>query len=132
MSMAGPDGASAAGAWARRVAPAAATHATSSARTFFIVSPSTCRAPGWMPARRAGLAPVMRARPVRRGEVLGIDDLRRHEDERLATGNVQAIEVLGHDGAGAVGDAILPQVPRLHVRRHHLQRATGQRRPAAV
>src|SRR5258706_10147483 len=114
MSMAGPDG-----ACPRRVAPAAATHATSSARTFFIVSPSTCRARGWMPARRAGFALVMRARPVRRGEVLRVDDLRRHEDERLAAGNVQAIEVLGHDGAGPVGDAILPQVPRVHLRRSH-------------
>src|SRR2546426_7221637 len=80
MSMAGPEGASAAAGagegWpcASRLAPAAAMPTQRRARRLFMVFSSTRRARGWVPPARVHWL-EMRAGPVRRGQIFGVDDL---------------------------------------------------------
>ena len=68
----------------------------------------------------------MRARPERLREVRGVHDLGRDDEQRIAVRDVEAIEVLGHRGVGAVGHAVPPQISRLHLRRHDFQRPSAR------
>jgi hypothetical protein len=67
----------------------------------------------------------MAARPIRLREVRRIDDLGRHDQQRVAAGDVEAIEILRDDGVGAVGHTVSAQVSRLDPRGHDLERATA-------
>src|SRR5215475_3658351 len=65
----------------------------------------------------------MAAGPVRLREISRIDELGRHDQERVAAGNVEAIEIFRHDGVAAVRHAVPAQIARLHLRGHDLERA---------
>src|SRR5437867_4581214 len=137
MSMAGPEGASAAAGagegWpcASRLAPAAAMPTQRRARRLFMVFSSTRRARGWVPPARVHWL-EMRAGPVRRCQIFGVDDLGGHNQQRVATGYVETVEVFRHHSVRAVGNAVLPQIPRLHAGRDDFERATAHLRAAPV
>ena len=60
-------------------------------------------------------------------EVGRIDDLGRHDQQRIAVRNVETIEVFRHyRGIRAVRHAVPAQISRLHLRRHDLQRPAAR------
>src|SRR5215475_8809590 len=97
--MAGPDGASAGagvdGPCATRVAKQIPNPKTQIPNTNFMAFSSTRRARSRMPA--AGVHTLeMRAGPVRRGQVFGIDDLGGDDQQRVTAGNIEPVEVFRH------------------------------------
>src|SRR6185295_4639020 len=93
------------------------------------LAPLPCRrARRGIPAPRVRLFPEMRAHHETLGQVLRILDDGRYDEQWFAGTLWRDIEILGHDRALAVGDAVLAEVSRPQVLRHDLEGAARQRR----
>ena len=62
-------------------------------RAFLICVDLACGAGRWSPARRVVLAFELLARPIRRREVLRVDDFGGDHEQRVAAGNIESVEV---------------------------------------
>src|SRR5215831_178234 len=78
------------------------------------------------PSGRIGLFLEVRARPERRDEISRIDELSRHDQQRIAVWQIEPVEVLGHYCVSAVGHAVFPKIAGLHVRRDDSQRTAAR------
>src|SRR5262245_4125644 len=79
-----------------------------------------------IPLGTVGFFSEVRRDDERKSEVLGVGDDGHHHQVIVAVGLAEALEVLGHVGPGAVGDAVLAQVARLQVRRDDLERSRAR------
>src|SRR6185503_1518416 len=80
-----------------------------------------------IPAAAVVLLPEIAARDRRNGEIRGIVDDRLHDEPLRAVGLAEHVEVLRQNGAGAIGDAVLAEVPFREIRRRDLQRTVRGR-----
>src|SRR5215470_1208692 len=84
-----------------------------------------CRAWARIPASGVRLFLEVRTGPEWRRQIRWINELCRHDEQRIAVRQIKAIKVFGHLSVRAVRHAILPQVAGLHAGRDHFQRAAA-------
>src|SRR5437867_10273808 len=81
-------------------------------REFWLLGSSflSCCAWSGFPTRSVLLFLEMRAGPEWLGQVFGIDNLRNHQQNCIAAGQIKSVEVLCQHSAHAVRHAILAQI----------------------